>query len=277
MFEYALAYSLSQKYGEEIIFDGLFLESRYVLASWTFRHYELDVFGINKNYADTSPWISRYIHPGFIEILNRLRFHGRYMKEEGGARIENFPKNAYLDGWFQSYKYFQEYTRELQDIFTVQTPLSKANQDTLDTIQKAGDNAVSLHVRRGDYITLQGANKWHGVCSIGYYEEAIQRMKSKLWDPVFFVFSDEIEWCRENILFPEWIVAHYVDHNGNQGHEDLRLMYSCAHHIIANSSFSWWWAWLGRNPEKIVLAPKKWLQTNSFNTQNLIPPTWILL
>ncbi|MDD5376751.1 MAG: alpha-1,2-fucosyltransferase [Candidatus Gracilibacteria bacterium] len=277
MFEYVLAYSLSQEYNEAIVLDGYFLESRYIGASWTFRHYELDVFGINKDYADIPSWIRYSIHPGFIDILNRLRFHGRYTRERDGAFIEKFPKNAYLDGWFQSYKYFQEYIPDIKKIFTVKTPLSKENQDILDIIQEAGNNAVSLHVRRGDYVALESANKWHGVCSIGYYEEAIQYMKAKLGNPVFFVFSDDVGWCRENIVFPEGVVAHYIDHNGNQGHEDLRLMYSCAHHIIANSSFSWWGAWLGRNPDKIVLAPGKWLQTDNFNTQNLIPPSWILL
>ena len=180
MFGYALAYSLSREYNEKVIFDPHFLESRYIGASWTFRQYELDVFEIKKDYQDIPLFFKFWVHPALIDIFYRLKFLGRYIKESGGILIENFPKNAYLDGWFQSYKYFEKYTSEIQELFTVKIPVSKENQEMLDCIKKAGDNTVSLHVRRGDYVALSGASKWHGVCSIEYYTTAIKYMKKKL-------------------------------------------------------------------------------------------------
>ncbi len=277
MFQYALAYCLSKENDERIVFDGTFLENRFFAANWTFRHYELDVFGIKKDYRIPNILFQKYIHPIVSEVIRRFWYGKRYIKEQGGNFIEFFPRESYLDGWFQSYRYFEEYSEDITKIFTVKTPISEENQTILDTIISAKNNSVSLHVRRGDYVTLDSANKWHGVCSIGYYEAAINAMKENLINPIFFVFSDDIKWCQENIHFPEWIIAHYIDNNGSAGHEDMRLMYSCSHHIIANSSFSWWGAYLWRNPKKIIIAPEKWLQTDSFTTQNLIPSSWTLL
>ena len=257
--------------------DGGYLENRFFLASWIFRHYELDAFSIPKIYSMPDILSRKYIHPIVWSILKKIIYGKRYIQEKNGTLVQYFPANAYLDGWFQSYKYFDTYINDIQKLFQVQTEISPKNQSSLDVIAQAGKKSISLHVRRGDYVTLAGANKWHWVCSLGYYESAIAQMIEKLYVPVFFVFSDDIEWCKSNIVFPEGIVAHYIDHNGNKWHEDMRLMYSCAHHIIANSSFSWWWAYLGQNPDKTIIAPKKWLQTDTFNTQNLIPPSWILL
>jgi len=278
MFQYALAYSLSQKYTEPILYDGhSVLENRFFFANWTFRQYELDVFGIAKDYYKPSVIESHIIHPKFYEYLNRLWYNGRYIRELWGGLVTEFPPNAYLDGWFQSYRYFEWYEKKLQEIFEVKTPVSEKNQYYLDLIKQYASNVISIHVRRGDYVSLSGANRWHGVCSLEYYENAIKEMIQSIENPVFFIFSDDIVWSREHLQFPWWIEVHYIDHNGSQWHEDLRLMYSCHHHITANSSFSWWWAYLGRNPEKRVIAPKKWLQVDTFSTQNLIPPSWILL
>ncbi len=278
MFQYALMYRLSRQYDEPILYDGCsVLENRYLFANWTFRHYELDVFGIKKQYDFPSFLEWRLVHPKFYEYFYRFKYWDRYIYESAWEYIIDFPRNAYLDWWFQSYKYFEWYEQELQDIFTVRTAITEQNKKYLDKIQKCLWCAVSLHIRRGDYVTLDGASKWHGTCSIGYYEIAISHMVDFLKNPVFFVFSDDISWCRENLQFSSWTELYYIENNESQWHEDLRLMYSCHHHIIANSSFSWWWAYLGRNNEKIVIAPKKWLQTDSFNTVDLIPKSWIRL
>lgn len=278
MFQYALAYSISQKNNEEIFYDGRsVLENRFKWANWTFRDYELNVFWISKKYSSPSIWESQYIHPKLYEFFNRLIHWKHYIKEQWGLFIQEFPKKSYLDGWFQSYRYFEWYEQKLLELFEVQTAVNKENQYYLDLIHQNEWSAVSLHVRRGDYVSLSGANKWHGVCSIGYYEAAIDQMIQSVTSPIFFIFSDDITWCRENIILPEWVRVYYIDHNGSRWHEDMRLMYSCHHHIIANSSFSWWWAYLWKNPNKIIVAPQKWLETDTSSTQNLIPPSWILL
>ncbi len=277
MFGYALAYALSKEKGEPILLDPFVLENRFIWANWTFRNFELEVFWIKKEYQSPPAFISRYIHPELIAFWNRIRYGKRYIKEKWGKVILQFPKHTYLDGWFQSYQYFEKYTKDIQEIFTVRTPFTKPNQGFINLIEEAGNRAVSLHVRRGDYVTLEWARRWHGVCSLEYYEWAIASMKDKLENPVFFIFSDDIAWCREYLEFPEGIQVYFIDHNESAGHEDLRLMYTCSHHIIANSTFSWWGAYLGRNPDKTIIAPKKWLQTDRFTTQYIIPPSWVLL
>ena len=277
MFQYALGFMLSKKYKEELVFDPSYLENRCIFANWTYRNFELEAFGIKKTYILPNFIWRKFIHPRFIEIFRSFQFGERYIREKWGTYISYFPKNAYIDGWFNSYLYFIEYDEAIKILFTVKTPLTLKNKNLLENIHSSSNNAVSLHVRRGDYITLDSANKWHWVSSIEYYEKAIAFMINTLQKPKFFVFSDDISWCKENIHFPDGIEHLYVDHNGSAGHEDLRLMYSCDHHIIANSSFSWWWAYLGKNPNKTIIAPEKWLQIDSFNTRNLIPPSWILL
>ena len=277
MFEYALAYTLSCNFHEEMILDWYFLVNRFFYADWTFREFELDVFGISKTYSTGNTYISKIIHPSIFSFLKKIAYWNRYICEQNGRLISDFPPNSYLNGWFQSYKYFENYSQEIKEIFTVKTPMSWKNKDFLERISTAWDNSISLHVRRGDYVTLDGANKWHGICSLGYYETAIEFMIKKSVTPVFFIFSDDIAWCKENINFPLGVEVHYIDHNGAAWHEDLRLMYHCSHHIIANSSFSWWWAYLWKNPNKTVIAPSKWLQTDTFSTDNLIPKTWKLL
>ncbi len=277
MFEYALAYALSKEKWEPIILDPSVLENRFFWANWTFRHFELEVFGIQKEYRSPSHFVSRYVHPELIGIWNHFKYGKRYTKETWGLFISVFPDNAYLDGWFNSYQYFEKYKDNIQEIFTVRTPFIKLNQGFTNLIEEAWNRSISLHVRRGDYVNLSWANRWHGVCSIEYYKTAIASMMEKIENPVFFIFSDDIAWCRENIVFPEGIQVYFIDHNRNAGHEDMRLMYTCSHHIIANSTFSWWWAYLGRNTQKMIIAPKKWLQNDTYNTKNLIPPSWILL
>jgi len=119
MFQYALAYSLSKKYDEHIFFDPYELESRFVLANWTFRKYELDVFGIGKTYTLPYFFTRKYIHPKIISYVKKFSLKDSYICEKQGKLIDTFPKNEYLDGWFQSYKYFDSYKAEIESIFTV--------------------------------------------------------------------------------------------------------------------------------------------------------------
>lgn len=137
MFQYALAYSLSRENNEEIIFDGDFLENRFFAANWTFRHYELDVFGIEKKYTIPNLFSRKFLHPIAFEFLKKIQYGKRYMKEKSGQFIKSFPKNSYLDGWFQSYKYFEKYSSDITKIFTVKTPISEQNQEMLDSIASA--------------------------------------------------------------------------------------------------------------------------------------------
>jgi len=134
--------------------------------------------------------------------------------------------------------------------------------------------SVCVHVRRGDYVKL----KWNEACSYGYYERAIKFMKEKLTSPLFYFFSnthDDIEWIKSNWEFQDANIK-YVDLS-NPDYEELRLMYSCKNFIIANSSFSWWGAYLAGNKDKIVCAPSKWLFEIPTEKSNIIPPNWNII
>ena len=146
----------------------------------------------------------------------------------------------------------------------------------LDTLPILAVNSVSIHVRRGDYLTNPVTFQTHGLCDIDYYKKAIDEILDLVDKPHFFIFSDDQSWAKSNIIFGA--PTDYVMHNNSlKNYEDLRLMSYCRHHIIANSSFSWWGAWLGNNPEKIVIAPKKWFNDPKIDTTDLIPDTWLRL
>jgi hypothetical protein len=133
--------------------------------------------------------------------------------------------------------------------------------------------AVSLHVRRGDYASNPVTNQYHGTCSLRYYLDAVSTLVSLGVQPRLFVFSDDIPWAQASLRFD--FPVTFVGHNpASADHEALRLMSMCRHHIIANSSFSWWGAWLGSHPDKVVIAPRKWFNGATHDTRDLIPASW---
>jgi hypothetical protein len=187
--------------------------------------------------------------------------------------ILNLKNNVYLDGYWQSDKYFSDIETIIRNDFSFRDEPTETNRRMLDHISSC--ESVSVHIRRGDYVTLPEANAFHGLCSLSYYQSAVGLLAGQLEKPVFFVFSDDIAWAKENLTFG--FKAHFMDHNGpERGDEDLRLMSACHHHIIANSSFSWWGAWLCANPEKIVCAPRKWFNKD-IDTPDNLPASWLKL
>ena len=186
--------------------------------------------------------------------------------------IRSVPVTAYLHGYWQSERYFSDASAALRADFSFRRPMSEVNASLAEKIGRCA--AVSLHVRRGDYLSNPRTHAVHGLCSVDYYRAAIRLVAERVAAPEFFAFSDDIAWVRENldIGFP----CHYVDHNrGAESYNDMRLMSLCQHHIISNSSFSWWGAWLAANPSRIVIAPKQWFQKTSHDTSDLIPDDWI--
>ncbi len=174
-----------------------------------------------------------------------------------------------LDGFFQNESYFKDYRSDILNKFKFKKELTGINKDLANKIQT--DNSVSLHIRRGDYLT----DAKNDVLSNHYYLEAINYIVNKIEDPHFYIFSDDIEWVKKNFKITQ---KHtYIDNNQNSGFYDIQLMNLCKHHIIANSTFSWWAAWLNGNDKKIVIAPKIWLtDKNAFeDTKNIIPREWM--
>lgn len=187
--------------------------------------------------------------------------------------IEKVKDNSYLMGYWQSEKYFADHAKQIRKDFSFKPEPSGRNAEVAAHIGRV--NAVSLHIRRGDYVNNARTQATHGLCSMDYYNRAAAQISNQVERPEFFIFSDDMAWVRTN--FQADITCHYVDHNKNQdSFNDMRLMSLCKHHIIANSSFSWWGAWLNPDPQKIVIAPKKWF-ANGQNSSDLIPDSWIRL
>jgi len=207
----------------------------------------------------------------FLWLSNSKR---RLIKEKHfhfDPAILQAPDNVYLDGYWQSEKYFKDIEGIIRKEYTVKSLPDKINQAMAEKISLT--NSVSIHIRRGDYVTKDKTNQFHGTCTLEYYDTAVNELARVIKDPTFFVFSDDIEWAREYLKLPYPVI--FVGHNSpEKGFEDLRLMSLCNHHIIANSTFSWWGAWLSTNKNKIVYTPKRWFAAAGCNTDDLIPETW---
>ena len=181
------------------------------------------------------------------------------------SRYKSFERSRYLEGYWQSEKYFDKYADVIRHEFNF-PELDYKN--TLLAEQICDSNSVSIHVRRGDYVNhpIHG-----GICTLDYYQQAIDIITTKLINPKFFVFSN-INWCKVNLNLEN---AVYITGNyGKDSYKDMQLMSMCKHNIIANSSFSWWGAWLNNNQDKIVIAPQKWFNDPKINTKDLIPDRW---
>jgi hypothetical protein len=187
--------------------------------------------------------------------------------------IHNTPSSIYLDGYWQSWRYFADIESTIRDEFVFRQPLVGPNFELATRIGEK--NAVSLHIRRGDYAQNAKTLATHGLCPLEYYEEAIANIDRAVDDPLFFIFSDDMAWVQANLAIKH--PHQFVTHNrGAESYNDMRLMSLCKHHIIANSSFSWWGAWLNPDPEKIVIAPRRWF-AKDINTDDLIPESWVRL
>lgn len=250
----------------------------------TVRHYELAPFECLQALASRKE-VAKYLGTS-SGILSRLAHRlGRkdvqlpksYIKEAHyhfDQRILELTDDVYLDGYWQSERYFADITETIRKEVTVKGPPGGQNAELVREI--VGCQAVSLHVRRGDYITDPITSQVHGICGLDYYAQAVVHIAGKVSQPVFFAFSDDPAWVREHLSLP--YPLHILDHNdAARCYEDLRLMSLCRHHIIANSSFSWWGAWLNPRPDKIVVAPKRWFSNYDADTRDLFPEGWVCL
>jgi Glycosyl transferase family 11 len=197
-------------------------------------------------------------------VTDRYRFHADLPIERDYRRI-------YLVGYWQAYRYAEEVVGALRDELRFREPAQGRNLEALEQIRGA-ETSVSLHIRRGDYTLAAEGNI---ALPMSYYYEGIRFFQEMYKAPTFFVFSDDIRFARQNL--PSSASLVFVDHNDSySAHEDLRLMSSCRSHIIANSTFSWWAAWLNSRAEKVVFSPKYWhLKPDSY-FPDLLPPDWVL-
>lgn len=180
-------------------------------------------------------------------------------------------EGAYLHGYWQSERYFIRHEKLVRTALRFSRPLSGANAEVAERI-KAWPS-VSMHIRRGDYLTNDHTRAVHGLCSVDYYVAAVKRMQKLEPGLRIMAFSDDPGWVAD-ALQPRIPQMTIVSHNtGSQSFEDMRLMSLCHHHIIANSSFSWWAAWLNPRPDKVVIAPRRWF-ANGRDASDLVPSSW---
>jgi len=178
----------------------------------------------------------------------------------------------YVDGDWQNEKYFRAIADELRRDYTPKD-LAADTRNAILAQQMASMASVSLHVRRGDYLN----NAVHKPAPLTYYQVAIERVVTQVAQPHFYIFSDDVAWARANLRFGA-APSTFIDHNtGPDSYKDLYLMSKCHHHIIANSSFSWWGAWLNPSPRKLVIAPAMWLAFLNVAAADVVPPTWVIL
>ena len=248
LFQWAYARHISNKYNLKFYVDLEFYDQ--IIPDTTKRSYSLSKFpNINAEVFDrynlTTNKSFQQLSDNFI--FSYFNFNPDY--------------NYYLNGYWQSEKYFSESSELIRKELSPSEDMLKNLKKTpfLDT------NTISLHVRRGDYLNSNG---YHPVQSVEYYKNAIDIVGD--YDYIF-VFSDDIKWCKDNLKFDNMIFIE-----GLTDIEDLHLMSLCNHNIIANSSFSWWGAWLNSNPDKKVIAPIKWFGDKAnLNCEDIIPDNWI--
>lgn len=251
----------------------------------TLRDYRLDHFNIQALVANLED--KRHLHilrrqdPLALlhSLLDKFRPpHLRRIIREATFRFQPELRNirgpAYLDGDWQSPKYFEGAETLLRQEFTLKTPLDEKDQATEQTILDA-KQSISVHVRRGDLVSDPETDRIHGTVSPDYYTKAFRQIAEILDYPTYFLFSDDFEWAIEN-LPSEGFDLRPIDHNGpEKDYADLHLMSCCQHHILANSTFSWWAAWLASNPTKTVLYPKKWFRTADHDPTDIFPESWL--
>jgi hypothetical protein len=286
MFQYACGRSLAARRGLKLVLDCSMFEIGQDHLSATKRIFELDVFEIKAEIL--KPFKVNYLFLKFSIVslkrvadlirLNRL-YRSIYISEDPANTIDLYSGascNCILNGYWQSEEYFKESVNLIRNDFQFIKSLNGKNNELALKIRNS--NSVSIHIRRGDYITSAESNKTHGICSLEYYAKAIGLIHTKVKNPVFYIFSDDLDWVKLNLhLTSEY---EYIGGNDkNCGYVDMQLMSLCKHNIIANSSFSWWAAWLNDNDKKIIIAPEKWFSDPhlQFKSRQLIPADWTIL
>ncbi|ATG45006.1 hypothetical protein PhaeoP18_03093 [Phaeobacter piscinae] len=268
MFQYAAGRALADRLGVSVALDsrGAELRGEGVLT----RVFELDLAT-----PDILPPLRQRAPLGYA-LWRSLGQHlgaGPKLRREAGLGFNpgfvNWGDSSYLHGYWQSERYFAQSAERIRRDFTFPEYSNQQNAEMAARIHET--NSISLHVRRGDYLTLAA----HVLCDQAYYEAALAKVLDGLeGHPTVYVFSDDPQWAKENLPLPcDKLV---VDFNGaDTDYEDMRLMSLCKHNIIGNSSFSWWAAWLNQTPDRRVAGPAKWFGDPKLNNPDILPPDWL--
>lgn len=274
LFQYAVARHLAELHRTALKID-ISLYKSYELHA-----YSIWPFNIQENFASSEEVMALTVRrQGIAKRVIRCvvrkppELFPTYVSEKHfhfDPDILRLPDNVYLDGYWQSEKYFVDIAEIIRNEFTVKTSQDGKDKELAELIRRS--ESTSLHIRRGSYL-LPEYNATHGTSSLEYYFRCVECLTQTVRKPHFYVFSDDPSWVRDHLDLP--YPTTFVDHNkADRDYEDLRLMSQCKHHIIANSTFSWWGAWLCNNPDKMVFAPEKWFNAPAADTKDLIPGDW---
>ncbi|MHB9141033.1 MAG: alpha-1,2-fucosyltransferase [Paludibacter sp.] len=282
MFQYACGKTVATRLGVELKLDISHLVDRSPRKNFTYRDYELSIFDIKDEIASLEEvrrfipnlWNSNKFTQQFYR-MKRLCLGNSFFKEKTkfvyNKEIDSVSDNTYLYGYFQTEKYFNNLRNDLLKYFNLVNIMDEPNSSLI--AQMKNQNSVSIHVRRGDYT-----NSPFNLLSLqNYYLKAIKLIQEKIDSPFFYIFTNDYKWVEENFTSLN-INKSIVDINtDNQSFLDMILMSNCKHNICANSSFSWWGAWLNTNPVKVVITPEKWFKNTEYieSTYDLIPSNWV--
>lgn len=253
LFQYAFARHLSLIKNSKLFFD----KSSFI--NYKLHDYALHNFNINIEFFN-------YEFKDLLEIKEK-HFHF-------DADFNLLPDNIYIDGYWQSEKYFFQIRDVLKNDLQIINKMSKSDLEIKNLIDSS--NSVSIHIRRGDYAIGTYQDQVLETLPLEYYYQSIKYLSCTNKNLMLFIFSDDIDWVKDN--FKVNCDVTYVDHNSKKNaFQDLRLMSLCKYNIIANSSFSWWAAWLNKNINKIIIAPSVWFSKNAknLNSKDIIPDKWI--
>jgi hypothetical protein len=283
MFQYALGKTLSVLNSTSLKLDTTILEDHRPGVHAVNRNYDLDIFSLSVPKASRNELWKFHSHglPIAYKVANKaLRFLNTQpiVNEKHfhfDAEILRAPDGSYLNGLWQSYKYFAPAESQIRKDFTFRFPLSEMESRMADNIRSR--KSVCINVRRTDYISQKATSDVMTFTGLEYYHKAIAHLTEKINNPSFFIFSDEIEWCKENFTFLK--DATFVGHEyaGPKFSSYLQLMSCCDYFIIPNSTFAWWGAWMNMSPSKIVITPKRWMNDPNINTTDLLPAGWMSL
>jgi|SaaInl8_200m_RNA_FD_contig_41_2269409_length_3092_multi_3_in_0_out_0_3 hypothetical protein len=266
MFQYAMAKALASHNNTKLVLDTNEFDT-YDLRDLELDKYNIKAEVINKNYV-----LKKIIKKLRLDKLFPTYYVEKSLKYD--SNIKDLNNDIYLEGYFQNERYFLDIRDELLKDFTIKDSLSSYTQQIEKEIFDE-DVSVSLHIRRGDYISDTNTNNVHGTCDLEYYKKAMNLMKGKYNNIKYFIFSDDISWVKDNLKI---LNAIYIDSKEKRiPHEDIYLMSLCSHNIIANSSFSWWGAWLNRNNDKVVIAPERWFIDEKMYEQSseIVSKSWL--
>lgn len=270
LFQYAAGRALALRHG-----TVLALDPRDALRKREIFHPALHHFAVV--HAGNVPLPPGRDRPLAYAAWRYLGGRPRFLRERGlgfNPGVVTAPDDTYLHGYFQSERYFADHAARIREELRIVTPPSEENRRWLDRIGETGC-PVSLHVRRGDYVADPKGERTHGTCGPGYYAAALERIAGAAkTDLTVHVFSDDPAWAAAHLKLAH--ETRVVGHNGPEMHyEDLRLMAACRHHVIANSTFSWWGGWLDPRPDAMVAAPATWFADPAMANPDILPDTWV--